>query len=79
MVHSVNLYDMISIVACVEVGDPRIFKSMLVSKLNMGNQLYLKVDKLILGLAYYIRFMKPSLLIIVNHDTILNLGYDCSV
>ena len=65
-----------SIVAYVEVGESRIFKSTLVSQLN-GNPTLSK-DRLT-WIKVGILYMKPKLLTAANHDTMLNLGCDCGV
>ena len=65
-----------SIVAYVEVGESRIFKSTLVSQLN-GNPTLSK-DRLT-RIKASILYMKPKLLTAANHDTMLNLGCDCGV
>ena len=64
------------IMAYVEVGEFRIFKSTLVSQLN-GNSILSKDEstRIKAGILY----MKPKLLTAANHDTMLNLGCDYEV
>ena len=65
-----------SIIAYLEVGESRIFKSTLVSQLN-GNPTLSK-DQLT-RIKASILYMKPKLLSVGNHDTMLKLGCDCGV
>ena len=58
------------------VGESRIFKSTLVSQLN-GNP-SLSKDRLT-RIRAGILYMKPKLLSVGNHDTLLKLGCDCGV
>ena len=62
--------------ASVEVGESKIFKSTLVSQLN-GNPTLSK--DCLTWIKVGILYMKPKLLTTANHDTKLNLDYDCGV
>ena len=62
-----------SIVACVEVGESRIFKSIHVSQLN-GNPTLFK-DWLAWNKTYVL-YVRPKHLTATNYDTMLNLGCD---
>jgi hypothetical protein len=64
-----------SIVAYVEVGESRIFKSILVSQLN-GNPTLSK-DQLFWVKAGILK--NPKLLTVANHGTMLKLGSDCGM
>ena len=65
-----------SIVACVELGESRIFKSVVVSQMNSNPTLstyrltWIEVD---------ILYMMPELLTVANHDTMFYLSCDCGV
>ena len=65
-----------SIAAYVDVGEPRFFKSTFFSQLN--GYLTLSSNRLT-WIKVGILYMKPKLLIVANHDTMLNLGCDCGV
>ena len=64
------------IVAYVEVGESRNFKSTIVSQLNGNPTLY--KDQLT-QIKASILYMKPKFPTTANHDTMLNLGCDCCV
>ena len=65
-----------SIVACVEVGESRLFKSAFVCQLN-GDPTLPKNQ--LTHIKAGILFMMPILLTNANHDTVLNLGCDYGV
>ena len=62
-------------VAYVEVGESRIFKSILVSQLN-GNP---TLSKNRLSWIKVGMFINPKLLTVANHGTMLMLGSDCGL
>ena len=62
--------------AYVAVGESRIFKSTFVSQLNEDPILSKDcLTRIRVGILY----MKPKLLIVANHDAMLNLNCDCGV
>ena len=65
-----------STMAYVEVGEFRIFKSTRVGQLNDTPTLFKdQLTRIKVGILY----MKPKLLTVTNHVTMLNLGCDCRV
>ena len=65
-----------SIMAFVEVGESRIFKSTLVSQLNGNPTLF---EDRLTWIKAGILYMKPKLLTDTNHDTLLNPSCDFGV